>query len=166
MKTQDFLKELEDTRSYKNFKTKNPDSFFTAAFLILNLEDKTEQIQLDYFIPKENKIATFEWPIKEPKIHADIISTEKSKKIKSMQKQSAEIKINIDDLELICKDAIKENNYNLTPKKIIAILKDDSWNLTCMDNFLGIVRMKVDAITGEVKDFNKDSLMNFVGIKK
>jgi hypothetical protein len=170
MKTQDLIKELEETKGYKTFKEQNPDTFFAAAFLILDLRNKTEQIQLDYFLPKEGNIAAFSYPFSEPKIHDDVISVKDGKtipsKVSPMTKQTAEIKIDIDDLESKCKEVIKENNSLIIITKIIAILKDDIWNLTCMDDMLGIVRVKINAISGEVQDFNKGGLMDFMGIKK
>jgi len=170
MKIQDLIEELQETQSYKTFKQNNPDTFFAAAFLILNLEDKSEQIQLDYFLPKQNNIAAFTRPFSEPKIHEDIISVQKGKtqpaKIKPMQKQTTKIKIDIDDLEPKCKELIKENNSSINPTKIIAILKDDIWNLTALDNMLGIIGIKINAFSGETIDLNKGSLMSFMGIKK
>ena len=170
MKIQDLIEELQEKQEYKTFQQKNPNTFFAAAFLILNLENKTEQIQLDYFIPKENRVAAFEHPFSNPKIHDDKISVQNGKttqtKIKPIQKQTTKIKIDIDDLEKTCNNLIKENNSFIVPTKIIAILKDNIWNLTCMDNMLGIVRIKINAISGEVQDFNKGGLMDFMGIKK
>ena len=146
MKVQDLIEELQEKQEYKTFQEKNPDTFFAAAFLILDLENKTEQIQLDYFLPQQNKIAAFSHPFTEPKIHDDMISVKEGKttpsEIKPMTKQTTQIKIDIDDLEPKCKELIKENNSSIAPTKIIAILKDDTWNLTCMDNALGIVRIK------------------------
>ena len=169
MKVQNLLEELQETQNYKNYKSQNPETFFAAAFLILDLEQKTEQIQLDFFLPSQSKVAAFEHPFapadagythgcKEPKIHDD--------EIKQMQPQSTEIKIDIDDLEPTAKKLIKENESQIVPTKIIAILKENQWNLTCMDNSLGIVRIKLDAITGEQIEFNKGSLMDFMGIRK
>jgi hypothetical protein len=170
MKIQNLLQELEETSHYKKFKEENETAFFSAGFLILNLENKNEQIQLDFYLPKENKIAAFEFPFKDPKIHDNIISVQKGKTIPAkpnpMTKQTTKIKIDIDDLESKCKELIKENNSSIVPTKIIAILKDDIWNLTCMDNALGIVRIKINAVSGETQDFNKGSLMDFMGVKK
>lgn len=170
MKLKDLIEELEQTSHYKSFKEKNPETYFVAAFLILDLENKTEQIQLDYFLPKQNQIAAFCHPFTEPKIHDNIISVQNGKtepkKIEQMQHQVIEIKIDIDDLEPRCKKLIKEKNPTIQPTKIIAILKDNIWNLTCMDNMLGIVRIKLDAISGECQDFNKGGLMDFMGIQK
>ena len=172
MKIQDLLDELQETEGYKKFKSDNQSAFFSAGFLVMDLKEKTETIQLDFFLPEKNrdcpnqiksyigegKIAAFEHPFAEPKIFDE--------EIKQMQPQSAEIKIDIDDLESTCKTIIKENNSAIVPTKIIAILRDNQWNLTCMDDMLGIVQIKIDAITGEQADFKKGSLMDFMGIKK
>lgn len=171
MKVQDLVEELEETQSYRNFIEKNPAAFFAAGFFILDLKEKTETIHLDYFLPEGGKIATFEHPFGEPKIHEDIISVSKSGetepgKVKLMQPQTTEIKIDIDDLGPTCKEIIKENESKVFSTKIIAILKDDQWNLTCMDDMLGVVRIKLNAVTGEQVDFNKGSLMDFMGIRK
>lgn len=170
MKTKDLVNELEDKEVYKNFKEKYPDSFFSAGFFILNLQDKSEQLQLDYFLPSESKIAAFEFPFSEPKIHDEIISVKNGqtvgKEISEQKSQSLDLEIDIDDLENKSLEIIKENSSSVNPTKIIAILKDDIWNLTCMDNMLGIIRIKINAKTGETVNFNKGSLMDFMGIRK
>ncbi|NPE26751.1 hypothetical protein HNV12_01975 [Methanococcoides sp. SA1] len=170
MKVQDLINELQATEHYLCFKEQNKDPYFAAAFLILDLEKKTEQIQLDYFLPSENKIVAFAHPWEQPKIHDNIISVQEGKtepaEVKPMAKQTTQIKIDIDDLEEKSNQLIKENNSQIKPTKIIAILKDDLWNLTCMDNALGIVRIKISPITEELIDFNKGSLMDFMGMKK
>ena len=171
MKIKDLVNELQEKDSFKKFKTENSDAYFMAGFIILNLEENSETIQLDYFIPSNKKIAAFEFPFGEPKIHDEVISVGKSgategKEIPEIKEQSLELKIDMDDLSSMCKEAIKENDSRLIPNKIISILKEDIWNLTCMDNVLGIVRIKINAITGEIIYFNKGSLMDFMGIKK
>ena len=158
MKVQDLIEELQETECYKKFKSKNPSAFFSAGFFILDLKSKTETIQLDFFLPKQNRITAFEYPFHELKVFDE--------EVQQMQPQTTDIKIDIDDLELICETTIKENNSLIVPTKLIAILKDNQWNLTCMDDMLGIVRIKLNAITGEQIEFNKGSLMDFMGIKK
>jgi len=170
MKIKDLVIELQEKDSFKKFKTENPDSYFMAGFIILNIEENSETIQLDYFIPSNKKIAAFEFPFNEPKIHDEIISVGKSgvtegKKIPNIPEQILDIKIDIDDLKSICKKTILENDSRLVPTKIISILKENIWNLTCMDNVMGIVSVKINAVTGEVVNFNKGSLMDFMEIK-
>jgi len=161
MNIKDLVEELKDCTSYQNFIKENKDSYFSAGFLILDLVESTEKIQLDFFIPSKKNVASFEFPftlLKEPKIHED--------KIESMTPQTTELKADIDDLIPMCKEVIFENQCSLKPTKIIAIIRDNQWNLTCMDNVLGIVRIKIDALTAKVISFEKGSLMDFMGIKK
>jgi len=158
MKVKNLLEELKEKECYKKFMKGNPSAFFSAAFLIIDLKQKTETIQLDFFLPEQKKITAFEYPF----IKAKIFDEE----MKSMTTQTTEIKIDIDDLESICKEIIKNNDSLIVPTKIIAILRNNQWNLTCMDDMLGIVRIKINAINGEQIDFSKGSLMDFMGIKK
>lgn len=158
MRVKDLLEELTEAEVYKSFKKKNPDAFFSAGFFILDLKNKTEQIQLDFFLPKEKRIAGFEFPFKEVKIFED--------KIESMKELSTEINLDIDDLDDEVKKIVTERNYSIRPSKMIAILKEGVWNLTCMDEILNIVRIHVNAKTKEVIKFNNGSLMDFMGVKK
>ena len=172
MKVQDLVEELQEKESYQKFISENPSAFFGAGFFILDLKGEHEQIQLDFFLPEQNrvcpnqtksqisegKIVAFEFPFGEPKVFDETV--------KAMQPQTTEIKIDLDDLETVCKEIIKEGGSLLVPTKIIAVLKDGQWNLTCMDDMLGIVRIRLDATTGEKIDFSKGSLMDFMGIKK
>jgi hypothetical protein len=158
MKIAELVGELEDAECYKSFMKENPDAFFCAGFLILDLENETEQIQLDYFMPREKKIAAFEFPFARVKIHDD--------EVKEITLQSLDIGIDVDDLGPRCRELIKENGGNIVPTKIIAVLKGGIWNLTCMDNVLGIVQIKIDAGNGDVFSFDKGSLMDFMRVKK
>jgi hypothetical protein len=158
MKLQEILEELKETVHYKNFISKNPDAFFCAGFFIFDIKNSDEQIQLDFFIPKLKKIASFEFPFAAAKIHDD--------PIQENSPQDPAIKIDIDDVIAFSKKTIAIHESRLSPTKIIAVLQKGSWNLTCMDEALGIIRIKVDATTEEELSFDKGSLMDFMGIQK
>jgi len=158
MKLSALLSDLKESEGYKKFKSENPDTFFAAFFAILDLEKSTEQLQLDFFLPEKNKVAAFELPKEEPRVHED--------EIKDMKPQPTEIKIDIDNIKQKAQEIIEKNEAKLKPTKIIAVLRDNEWNLTCMDNTLGIIRIKLDANTGEQKSFDKGSMMDFMKIKK
>lgn len=157
MKIKNLIKELEEKQSYKNFKLKYPSAFFSVAFIILEFKNSKKQIQLDFFLPEKNRVASFDFPFGEPKIFDD--------EVKTMAPQSSEIKIDIDDLAGICEKTTKEKGLATVLERVIAILRDGVWNLTCMDDMLSIVRMKVNATTGEVTDFSKGALADFIKIK-
>jgi hypothetical protein len=158
MELKDLVAELKNCPGYTNFESQNSDAYFSAGFIIFDLSAGTEKTQLDFFIPSKNKVASFEFPFNEPKIHED--------KIESMAKQELDLKVDIDDIITMCKEIIFEKNFKMNPSKIIAILRDNQWNLTCLDNVLGIVRIRVDAFTAEVISSEKGSLMDFMGFRK
>ncbi len=158
MEIKKLIKEIEKKELYKNFKKENPDSFFAAAFIVLDTKNSNRQIQFDFFIPSSNKIASFNYEPNEMKIHDD--------KINNMQHQTTNISIDIDRLKETCEKIIEKNKSRITPTKIIAILQNNIWNLTCMDDALGIVRIKINAISGEAKKFESGSLTDFMGIRK
>lgn len=158
MKISELMVKLKETRVYKKFKEENPQTFFAAGFFVLDLESKNEKLQLDFFLPKQKKVAAFEYPFKEPRIYED--------EMKDMQPQTTEITIDLDDLEKLSKGIINKNDSKIIPTKIIAVLQNDIWNLTCMDNSLGTVQIKLNATTGEQILFSKGSLMDIMKIKK
>ena len=158
MKLCQLLQELKETETYKNFTKENPEAFFAVGFFILDLEKETETFQLDFFIPEKKQITSFEFPFKESKTHED--------KIENLEEQSTELKIDIDNIENEANKIIKENNSSIKPTKIIATISKNQWNLTCMDNALGIVQLKINSKTGEQDSFNKGSLMDFIGVQK
>ncbi|MCR4285213.1 MAG: hypothetical protein NUV97_04205 [archaeon] len=158
MKVVELFKELKETEGYGEFISENPSAYLSAGFFILDLENRTEQIQLDFYLPKEKKMAAFEFPFKAAKIFDE--------EMKEIVPLSLDLKFDIDDLKDVCKEIIKKNGSGMVLNKIIAILKEGQWNLTCMDNMMGIVRIKLNSVTGEEISFDKGSLMDFMGIKK
>lgn len=158
MKLEEILRELRKTFHYKEFIKEHPDSFFCAGFLIFDVKNKTKQIQLDFFIPKLKRMASFEFPFTRAKIHED--------EIQQAKKQNPQINIDIDDIVDFSKKIISKNDLKLKITKIIAILQKGIWNLTCMDDSLGIVKIKLNAFTQEEIKVEKSNIMDFVGIKR
>lgn len=160
MELKKLLEQLENSNHFKTFKSQNPDTFFSTAFLLLDLTNpQTNEINLDFFLPKSNQLAGFTHPFQsEPKIYPD--------KIENAKLQPAQINLDINDLETKVNETIQTNNSKVKPTKIIAILKDNTWNLTAMDNALSIIRIKINAQTSELIRFDKGGLMDFIGIQK
>ena len=158
MKLSRLIDKLEETETYKKFKEENPSTFFSAGFFVLDLESKSEKIQLDFFLSKQDKMVSFEYPFEKPKIYED--------EIKEMLPQTTKIKVDIDDLEKLSKEMIIKNYSKIVPARIIAILQKNVWNLICMDNFFGSVRIKLDAITGEQISFSQGNLIGMMQPKK
>jgi hypothetical protein len=168
MKVKDLYEELKEKKFFQEFSRQNPEAFLYAGFFILDLKESCEKIQLDFYNPKTNKIEIIEFPFQEIKKQENKLPgmEEPEIDIKKTKPLNLEIKIDIDDLEDKCKEVIKENNATMTPSKIIAVLRNDEWHLTCMDDMLGIITIQLDSKNGNIKNFKKNSLMDMVKIKK
>lgn len=152
------LEELSQNKNFIKLKSEHPNLFFCAAFIVTDFEAKTSKTQLDFFLPSERKIVAFEHPFIDGKKYDD--------EIIEMKEQPTEIKIDKSDLEEFVRKSVEKNGSKIIPAKIIAILKNDEWNITAMNNALGIARIRINAQTGEEISFNKGSLMDFMGIEK
>jgi len=156
MKIKQLLEKLYEKESYKEFIAEYTDAFLCAGFFILEI-GKT-QYQLDFFIPKLKKLASFEYPFDKVKIYDDEVTGK-------LNVLNENIKVDLTDLEDKIEEVKKDNDAVHKTSKIIAILKNEGWNLTCLDNFMGMIRIKISS-SGEVESFEKGSLMDFMGIKK
>lgn len=158
-KISDLIEELKKQDCYKKFIKDNKDAFLCAGFFVLNLEEGEEKFQLDLFIPSKKKIAISELPFKEIKIQKDRIES-------IMPLEISTIQVDLPDLEEIIEKAKEENENPQDTTKIIAVLKDGIWNLTCMSSALDLIRINVSASNGQVLKFEKVSLIEFVRVER
>jgi len=156
MKILDLLEEIKKKESFSKFLQLNPDAFLAAIFAVLDDSGK-DTYQLDYFIPSKNKIAISSYPFEDITIQPD--------EIKEAKVLSSEQKIDITQLRDKVEEIKNENELNkIKITKIIAILKDDNWSLTCLSPTLDIIQIAIDK-EGNTTKCKKAGLMDFV-IKK
>jgi hypothetical protein len=157
MKISTLLDELKEKDFFKRFMKENPDAFFAAGFFVLDNASSQDKHQVDYFIPAKKQIASAEYVFESMKIHEDTIADAKRLQI---------AKIDICDLREKVEEAKKLNNCSLKINKIIALLKDDLWTLTCLSDSLDMIKIVIDSVSGEIKKFEKVSFMSMMSIKR
>lgn len=155
---QEILKEVQGSKEFADFKKNNADCYLCAAFFIFNFESDSETKQLDFFIPKNNKIATF--------ILNDTVKLKIEDAIeKKLDKINPEIKIG---LPAAIEKAKKECKSKVN--KIIAILQvlegKQVWNITCMLEGFNMLLLHIDSQSGEIIKKEKRNLFDFVKTKK
>jgi hypothetical protein len=154
MKLKELMQELEVTQSYEEFKEQYPHSFLTAGFFILSQDEKEgDKFQLDFFIPKENKIASFEYPFTNFKLHEDEIREAK-------EMSNLDLKVDLTDIKQITKKVLGQEFT-----KIIAIMQNEVWNMTCLSG-ITIKRMKINAYTQEIIEAGDLALNDVMRFKK
>jgi hypothetical protein len=148
----DLHSELKELDFFKKFTEEN-ECYLCAGFFVLS--DEGDKAQLDFFIPSVKKIASCEFPFTCVRIHEDeILEMDELKDLENLK---------VDVLGL---RGFVEEKSGKKFNKIIAVLQKGIWNLTCLDSMLGMVRMNVDAFSGEVLKNEKSNLMEMVRFEK
>jgi len=158
-KLKELIGELKKSDNYKKFSKENPDSFVCAGFFVLDFEENKDKYQLDIFVPSKKKVAISEFPFKEIKMQEDKMDNAESI-------ENLKLSLDLPNLEEKVGKLKEENEVKHKTSKIIAILKDKEWNLTCFSNTMDITRIKIDAETGECKKFERANLMEFIRLEK
>lgn len=173
VKISHLLAKLEKSKIFKDFKSdkENKDTFFCAAFIIINIKQSTFEYSLDF---RNNKyIFTF----KIPSVDGEEITLAKEeliegrKPLEKLEENSAsKIKADIEYIKDIAEKEMKKNKIGQSLEEIIAVLQASEgklvWNLTCMAAAFTIINMSINADSSEVIHFEKKNLMDFVSVKK
>jgi len=154
MNFQEVLKKVQKSKKFADFKKDNPGCFLCAAFFILDFESGRETKQIDFFMPKNNKIATF--------ILNDTIKLRIEDAIeKKFDEVDSKIKV---ELPEAIEKAKKECKSKIN--KIIAILQvlegRQVWNLTSMLEGFSMLLLHIDSQSGEITKKEKRGLFDFV----
>ena len=163
MKFEHYLKRVEESPEFKEFIGKHKKAYLCAGFFVLDFENGKHMHQVDFFIPKGNKIATF---ILDEGVRAKISEPIKFKKKLEKIELKEETKTDIDALKGIVHDEMLNRTVTGEIKKIIAVLQNQDgrkiWNLNCITGDMGILKVHVDDASSSVLEFEKASLFDFV----
>lgn len=155
------LERLKQKSSYKSFIEENHDSFLYALFCILsNKEKEGDKIQFDFYIPAYKKIAYSEYPFDEMKVQnqgVDFVA----KKL-----DLEDIQVDVEDLWEVVEKIQKEKEDKSIVTKIIGVLRESGWDLTCTTAGLELIRIKLNAVSKECISYKKENLSNLISIRK
>ncbi len=161
MKSIQLFDRLKQKSCYEKFSKDHPEAYLYAIFGMMSNEEKEgDKIQFDFLIEKTNRIAIAEYPFEEIKVSPQEINPKP--KVLNLN----EINLDIEDLPEEIKKIQKEKKDKTNITKIIAILKENIWDLNCLTSTVDVLKIKINAQTKECLNFKKESLMNFIQIKK
>tara|TARA_Y100000310_G_scaffold344775_1_gene459430 strand:- start:13291 stop:13785 length:495 start_codon:yes stop_codon:yes gene_type:complete len=153
------IKKIEESKEFKSYKSKFPDSYLTAGFMIYDKLDNAKW-QIDFYNPNDKRVTPFELD-NGIKIYDSGEVLSKSKQISKLR--LTKVKINFEELMKICNKIKKKHGE--TENKTIVILQvlndKEVWNLTYLTNSFNILNIKVDANKGDVIETKRESLMGF-----
>ena len=175
MKISEILSKLEKSKIFKEFRTEKEtkDTFFCAAFILLNVKQNIFEYSLDFRDDKH--IFTFKIPFADTKDSEIKMAKEEliegRKPLEKLEEENAKkIKVDIDDLVAIAEKEMKKNKISQSIEEIIAVLQTSegklAWYLTCMAAAFTIINLEINAENSEIIRFEKKNLMDFVSVKK
>jgi uncharacterized membrane protein YkoI len=157
------LEQLQSSEEFKKFRKKNPKSFLCAGFFVKDYENNIETAQLDFFLPKNEKVMTFNLGEKIAFKEAETIKKEIFPEIKA-----ADVKNDLEQALTLAELEGKKNNIEKF-SKVISILQMANqniiWNLTCLAG-LTMLRVHIDAFTGKILKSEKSSLFDIIRVEK
>lgn len=161
MKIQPYIDKLNNSKEFKSFQEKSPNAYFAAGFFVLDFETKKNLHQIDYYDPKTKKMMTFMLDEKEIEVKSgEVINKNIPKKIEGA------INLDLDILKGLVQDEMKNNTVTSKIQKIIAILQNTDnklvWNLNCITNDMGIIKVHVDDESHSILKFEKVNLFDVV----
>ncbi|MEK6873987.1 MAG: hypothetical protein AABW91_04005 [Nanoarchaeota archaeon] len=161
MKIQPYIEKLNNSQEFRNFKSKNPKSYFAAGFFVLDFEEKNNLHQIDYYNPENKKMATFE--LDEDKVE---IKESEASNASTPGEIKDQINLDLDILKGLVEDEMKNHTVTHKLHKIIAILQNLDgkliWNLNCITSDMGIIKMHISDSDHSVLKFEAINLFDVV----
>jgi hypothetical protein len=162
MKIKPYYEKLESSQEYKDFKTKYPDSFLVAGFFVLDLDSGANVHQIDFYIPKEKKVAAFTLDKGVTLQILDMIS----KDGKVPEALDIETNVDLDALQGILSDEMHNRGISEEIKKIIAVVQNIEgkkiWNLNCVLTGMEILKSHIDDGSKTVLKLEKTSIIDIM----
>jgi len=160
MKIQPYIEKLGSSEEYKKFMQENTDAFMVAGFFVLDFETKQNLHQIDYYVPSKKKVAAFTL---DEKINIQMLNLVGNKIPEKMDMQT---KIDLEALQGILEDEMKNRNISEEIKKIIAVIQNIKgkkiWNLNCVLTGMELLNAHVEDETQTVLKMEKISMMDLI----
>lgn len=160
VKSKHLFDRLKEKDSYKKFIKDNEKAYLYAIFSTISTEEKEgDKVQFDFIIPEKNKVGIAEYPFDKIKVTEQKIEPQPEKI------NLEELRVDIEDLQSLAQKEQTKNNDKTKINKIIAVLTNNIWNLTCLTTTLDVIKININALTEEPISFKKENLTNFVQMK-
>jgi hypothetical protein len=161
MKLKPLVEKLEQSDVYKDFRIKYPDSFMVAGFFVLDLEEGANIHQIDFYVPSEKKIAAFTMDGEITVKLLEILDPKKAPK-----KLDLNTKIDLDAIQGILTDEMRNRGMSEDIRKIIAVIQNVDgkriWNLNCVLSGMEILKSHVEDESKTVLKIEKTSVLEIM----
>lgn len=156
------LKELENSKEFKDWKKENPDTFLSYGFFMLN-EKEESSWKIGYYNKKKDRITSFVVANKIEIEPESEVFKEESTKVEKIDLKK--LKVEIDKSLEIAKRMQEEKYQKEKPNKVIIILQSLKigliWNITYITYNMNTLNFKINAEKGNILEYKLTSLFDF-----
>jgi len=164
MNLQFYLEKLFASESFQNFVKEKTDAYFCSGFFCVDKKGKDNKTHIDYYVPSEDKIFSFQLESKIEPMPVDVIEKETPEKIPD------NLDFNFNEIENIIKEKMQVEKINNKIEKVLLSLqrvdKKDFLVGTIFISGLGMIKVKVDLDKIEITEFEKKSFFDMVKVLK
>ena len=161
-----YTEKLSSLEEFKDFIRKNPNAYLCSGFFVIDKEGEDNKQHFDYYIPKKNKLFSFQLEEKQKMVPLDMANHEVPSRILKYD-------FDFDEIEELIKDEMKRQKIKNKIQKMLFSLQNykgkDSLISTVFISMLGILNLNIDISNNEITDFEKKSIfsmLKIVGNKK
>lgn len=144
-----------------DFYEKHRESFLIAGFFILDFETGQNITQIDYYIPKEKKVAAFN-------INAEGAELKILEMLNEKIPEKLDVKTNVDldAIKGILEDEMKNRSITDEIRKIIAVIQTIEgkkiWNVNCVLSGMEILKAHIEDESKSVLRMERASVIDFL----
>jgi hypothetical protein len=155
-----YLEKLKQSDAFKKFIKTNPKAYMCSGFFIIDKEGNDNKQHIDFFIPGNDKISSFELENK-----LQIVPIEMLEK-KTPEKLSENIDFDFEELEKMIFEEMKRQGMDKKIQKIILSLQSiegkPSLVGTIFVTLLGLIKIRVDVSEMKILEFEKKSFFDMM----
>jgi len=160
MKIRPYVEKLEHSREYTEFIKKYPDAKIVAGFFVLDFQDGQHIHQIDFYLPKQNKVAAFTL---DNKITLQLMELMSDKVPEALDINT---NIDLDALKGILTDELKNRNISDEITKMVAVIQNVKgkkiWNVNCVLSGMEIVKAHIEDESKTVLKVEKLSMTDLL----
>ncbi|MEK6835691.1 MAG: hypothetical protein AABX55_01595 [Nanoarchaeota archaeon] len=151
------FKKLINSNQFKTWKTKHKNAYLCSCFMITD-KDKGTGWQFDYYLPRINRITSFN-------VENNILVQENQKIFEKAKKKLN--KLNLEEAKFSLDKALdivnKKHKDKTFMKKIIILQKLNFliWNISLLTNDFNLINIKINAVNGNIVEETSASLLQF-----
>jgi len=164
MNLQFYLEKLFASEKFEKFLKEKPDAYFCSGFFCIDKKGADNKNHIDYYVPSENKIFSFQLESKIEPMPVDVLDKKIPEKIFD------NLDFDFEEIERMIENKIVEEKINCKVEKILLSLQrlDEKDFLvgTIFISGLGMIKVKIDLETNKITEFEKKSFFEMIKVLK